>query len=130
MDEFDSTEEFGILSLSAASQEILSIPKVSANTIKFTVNERIEEIEVIDSLINVYGNGVLVSSIVYPQAVVFKTKSEYIVIDKEIWFSEMLAVKHSNDVDSLVYDDSVNWVDDPEEDETTHYEYATQAHRL
>lgn len=37
----------------------------------------------------------------------------------------MLAVKQGENAGALVYDESINWEDNPEEDPTTHYEFST-----
>ena len=73
--------------------------------------------------VNVYGKGVLVASLSYPQAVVVGLGDEYLVLDKETSFSEMIAVKLGADPFALVYDASADWEDDADEDPTTHYEF-------
>ena len=48
------------------------------------------------------------------------------MLDKEEWFSEMIVIKRSGDLEETLYDESVNWEDDPEEDPTAHYEFHTE----
>lgn len=35
------------------------------------------------------------------------------MLDKEVWFSEMIVVKRGDDMGEMLYDESVNWEDDP-----------------
>lgn len=52
------------------------------------------------------------------------------MFDKEVWFSELIVIKNGNSIGDLLYDESVNWEDDPEEDPSTHFEFRTEAQEL
>ena len=52
------------------------------------------------------------------------------MLDKEAWFSEMIIIKRGKSVEELLYDESINWEDDPEEDPTTHFEFHTEIQHL
>lgn len=106
-----------------STEEILSLPEVSADTTVVYVNSIVENIEVINTQIDVYGDGKRVASISNAQALIFHLEDSVLVLDKENWFSEMIAVKSGSTADELIYDDSENWVVDPVEDPTTQYEY-------
>lgn len=123
MDEFGTTDEFSILEVQESTEEILSLPEVSADTTVVYVNSIVENIEVINTQIDVYGDGKRVASISNAQALIFHLEDSVLVLDKENWFSEMIAVKSGSTADELIYDDSENWVVDPVEDPTTQYEY-------
>ena len=130
VDEFGSLEEFGLLSITEASSGTLSIPEVGADTTVMTIDAVVDGIAVINDIADIYGEGEPVAKLEYPQAIAFRTDSGVIMLDKEVWFSELLVIKRGDSVDELLYDESVNWEDDPEEDPTTHFEFRTETQDL
>ncbi len=126
VDEFGTLEEFGLLSVAEATAETLDIPEVGTNTTVFTVNERVVDLAIVNDIAEIYGNGTLVAKLEYPQAIALHTESGIIMFDKEVWFSEMVVIKRGEKLDELLYDESINWEDDPEEDPTTHFEFHTE----
>lgn len=130
VDEFGTLEEFGLLSVAEAAKETLSIPKVGTDTTTFEVNEIITAVTVINDLANIYGEGAPVAKLEYPQAIALHTDSGIIMLDKEVWFSEMIVIKRGESIDELLYNESINWEDDPEEDPTTHFEFRTEIQSL
>jgi hypothetical protein len=130
VDEFGSLEEFGLLSITESSSETLSIPEVGADTTVMTIDAVVDGIAVINDIADIYGEGELVAKLEYPQAIAFRTNSGVIMLDKEVWFSELLVIKRGDSVDELLYDESVNWEDDPEEDPMTHFEFCTETQEL
>lgn len=129
-DEMGSLEEFGLLSVAEAVPETLDIPEVGADTTVFPVGDTVRGVTVVNDIIGVFGDGVPVARVEYPQAIAFTFDSCAIVLDKEEWFSEMIVVKRGGDLDETLHDESVNWEDDPEEDPTTHYEFRTEVQEL
>lgn len=130
VDEFGTLEEFGLLSISEATKEVLDIPEVGADTTVFKIGETVERVTVVNDVADIYGDGTLVAKLEYPQAIALHTESGVIMLDKEVWFSEMIVIKRGKSVDGLLYDESVNWEDDPEEDPTTHFEFRTETQRM
>lgn len=130
VDEFGTLEEFGLLSVAEAAKETLSIPKVGTDTTTFEVNEIITAVTVINDLANIYGEGAPVAKLEYPQAIALHTDSGIIMLDKEVWFSEMIVLKNGERIEDLLYDESVNWEDDPDEDPSTHFEFRTEIQSL
>ncbi len=130
VDEFGTLEEFGLLSISEATKEVLDIPEVGADTTVFKIGETVEHVTVVNDIADIYGDGALVAKLEYPQAIALHTESGVIMLDKEVWFSEMIVIKRGKSVDELLYDESVNWEDDPEEDPTTHFEFRTETQRM
>ena len=130
VDEFGSLEEFGLLSITESSSETLSIPEVGADTTVMTIDAVVDGIAVINDIADIYGEGEPVAKLEYPQAIAFRTNSGVIMLDKEVWFSELLVIKRGDSIDELLYDESVNWEDDPEEDPTTHFEFRTETQEL
>lgn len=130
VDEFGTLEEFGLLSISEATKEVLDIPEVGADTTVFKIGETVEHVTVVNDIADIYGDGTLVAKLEYPQAIALHTESGVIMLDKEVWFSEMIVIKRGKSVNELLYDESVNWEDDPEEDPTTHFEFRTETQRM
>ena len=130
VDEFGALEEFGLLSVVEASKGTLDIPEVGTDTTSFEINEDVIAVSVVNDIAEIYGNGELVAKLEYPQAIAFRTESGVIMFDKEVWFSETIVVKRGESIDELLYDESVNWEDDPEEDPTTHFEFRTEIQHL
>lgn len=130
VDEFGTLEEFGLLSIKESSTDILDIPEVGADTTVFNIDEAITSVHVIDDVADIYGEGSKVARLEYPQAIAFGTDAGVIMFDKEVWFSEMIVIKRGEEIKDLLYDESVNWEDDPEEDPTTHFELHTETQEL
>ena len=130
VDEFGSLEEFGLLSVSKASKETLNIPEVGTDTTIMRIGVLVNGITVINDIADIYGDGELVAKLEYPQAIAFHTDSGVIMLDKEVWFSELIVIKKGKSINTLLYDESVNWEDDPEEDPTTHFEFRTEMQEL
>ena len=125
VDELGSLEEFGLLSVASAPETKLELPEVSAETSSIEIEKTITSIKIVSDSIVVYGDGTPVATITYPQAVILVHEDGVIVLDKECWFSEMIAVKQGKDAENLIYDESVNWEDNPDEDPSTHFEFST-----
>ncbi len=130
VDEFGSLEEFGLLSVAESAKETLSIPEVGADTTVMAIDALVYSVTVVNDIAEVYGNGKLVAKLEYPQAIAFRTESGVIMLDKEVWFSELLVIKQGERIGDLLYDESVNWEDDPEEDPSTHFEFRTETQDL
>lgn len=130
VDEFGTLEEFGLLSVAETTEKTLDIPEVGTDTTVFEIMEKIGSVSVINDVAEIYGNEELVAKLEYPQAIALHTESGVIMLDKEVWFSEMIVIKHGESIDELLYDESVNWEDDPEEDPTTHFEFRTEIQSL
>ena len=130
VDEFGSLEEFGLLSITEASKDILSIPAVGADTTVFQVNKSIRGVTVVNDIADIFGDGKQVARLEYPQAIALETDDGFIMLDKEVWFSELIVIKSGGTIGELLYDESVNWEDDPEEDPTTHFEFCIEAQEL
>jgi hypothetical protein len=130
VDEFGTLEEFGLLSVSEAPSGILQIPEVGADTTVLDIDQVVTSVKVVNDVADIYGDGTLVAKLEYPQCIVFGTDRGVIVLDKEVWFSEMIVIKRGSEMGGLLYDDSVNWEDDPEEDPTTHFEFHSETQEL
>lgn len=130
VDEFGSLEEFGLLSVVESAKETLSIPEVGTDTTVMTIDALVYNVTVVNDIAEVYGDGKLVAKLEYPQAIAFRTESGVIMLDKEVWFSELLVIKQGERIGDLLYDESVNWEDDPEEDPSTHFEFRTETQDL
>ncbi len=130
VDEFGALEEFGLLSIVEAPKDTLDIPEVGTDTTSFKINEDVIAVSVVNDIAEIYGNGELVAKLEYPQAIALRAESGIIMLDKEVWFSETIVIKRGESIDELLYDEAVNWEDDPEEDPTTHFEFRTEIQHL
>ena len=130
VDEFGSREEFGLLSVTGASKDILSISAVGADTTVFQVNKSIRGVTVVNDIADIFGDGKQVARLEYPQAIALETDDGFIMLDKEVWFSESIVIKSGGTIGELLYDESVSWEDDPEEDPTTHFEFCIEMQKL
>lgn len=130
VDEFGSLEEFGLLSVAESAKETLNIPEVGTDTTVMAIDALVYSVTVVNDIAEVYGDGKLVAKLEYPQAIAFRTESGVIMLDKEVWFSELLVIKQGECIGDLLYDESVNWEDDPEEDPSTHFEFRTETQVL
>lgn len=130
VDEFGSLEEFGLLSIAEASKDVLSIPAVGTDTTVFQVNKTIKGVTVVNDIAEIFGDGAQVAKLEYPQAIALVADDGIIMLDKEVWFSELIVIKGGGSISDLLYDESVNWEDDPEEDPSTHFEFHTEVQEL
>lgn len=130
VDEFGTLEEFGLLSVVESTKETLNIPEVGTDTTVFDIDVIISGVAVVNDVADIYGEGILVARLEYPQAIALQTDSDIIMFDKEVWFSEMIVIKEGTRIDEILYDESVNWEDDPEEDPTTHFEFRSETQSL
>ena len=130
VDEFGNADEFGIVRISKTDDETLIIPGVGCEATIIPINKTIHSISVVDELIEIGNNNETVSKLKYAQAIIFNFEDESLILDKEVWFDETLAIKAGPDPNTLIYDDSVNWEDDPLEDPTTHYHVKTEGYSI
>lgn len=130
VDEFGTLEEFGLLSVREATPDVLEIPEVGTDTTVFNVGNAVDRVRVVNDIAEIYGEGLLVAKLEYPQAIALDIGDGVIMLDKEVWFSEMIVIKQGAAIGDLLYDDSVNWEDDLEEDPTTHFEFRTETQVL
>ena len=121
VDEFGTLEEFGLLSVEESSREVLDIPEVGADTTVLQVGETVKGVSVVNDIADIYGDGALVARLEYPQAIAFRTAGGVIMLDKEVWFSEMIVIKRGDDIGGLPYDDFANREVDPEADPPTNF---------
>lgn len=126
VDEFGSLEEFGFLSVAEASAEALDIPEVGTGTTVFHINETVHGVSFVNDIVEIYGDEKPVVKLEYPQAIVFHVETGVIMFDKEVWFSELIAIKKGGSIEELLYDESANWEDNPEEDPSTHFRFHTE----
>lgn len=123
----DITDEFAFLSIKSATSEALALEDMpSEKSTNSPINKKINAIYIVHNHVSTYRNNVLVTDLLYPQAICFEFTSDVLVLDKETWFSEMIAVKRGLSLKQLIYDESQDWQDDPIEDPDTHYEFSQE----
>lgn len=130
VDEFGTIEDFGLLSVVEATKETLNLPEVGTDTTIFEIGETVYSVTIINDIVDIYNEDSLVAKLEYPQAIAFHTGSGVIILDKEVWFSEMIVLKRGRNINELLYDESINWEDDPDEDPTTHFKFHIEIEEL
>ena len=93
------------------------IVEVNRNVIGFSIS---------NDCVSYYSNDVWDSEITYTQAILIDLGTDYLCIDKEAWFSEILFVKGGDKIEELVHDDSSSLEIDPEEDPNSRMEYSSE----
>ena len=126
VDELGTIEEFGLLSVRRSSPEKPSLPDVGTDTTVGGIGRAVTGVLVIVNDVGVYGEGARVASLSYPLAIAIELDGKYLVLDKETWFSEMIAVKIGEDPLARAYDGAADWEDDPDEDPSSHYEFCSR----
>ena len=130
VDELGTSEEFGLLSVAEAVKETLDLPEVGTDTTVISIGKTVDNVSVVNDIAEIFGDGELVARLEYPQAIAFGINDGIIMLDKEVWFSEMIVMKRGERIDELLYDEAVNWEGDPEEDPSTHFEFRTEITEL
>lgn len=124
------TEEFGVLTVSEAAPGELCIEGVDKEISWCNISASISGITLVNSHVTATEGGTSMMERVYTQAIVFElAEGNYLVLDKGPWFSEMITIGMGAIWKDLVYDDSQDWEDDPEEPEI-HYRWQQSVERL
>lgn len=73
-------------------------------------------VALVNGLVTTFDEGTAVVRRAYTQAIAFELQSgDLLVLDKGAWFGEMISIAMGTTLGDLVYDDSADWEDDPEE---------------
>ena len=122
--EDSETEEYGVLSVLLASDEPLVVNGTSARTLTCPVEAVVKDVLVLDGRVDAFWDGEQVNSRVFTQAIGFKLgEYDWLVLDKETWFGDMIAINRGERLDELVRDSSIDWEKDPETPEQ-HFVYS------
>jgi hypothetical protein len=130
VDDAGNTDEFGTMKVSIAKPETLHVPDIEGDAETRTLDGTITGVHIANERISVTVRGKTVSTRQSTQAIILELDdSSSLVVDRGVWFSEMLVVSRGNYVGSMLYDGSQDWEDDPDEDPDTHYDYASWIER-
>lgn len=121
----EDVEEFGIVSISAAPNEPLEVPTISADTQAAQLKLEITDVQLVNDALEVSENGALTYRRTTTKAVVFRCGRTSLALDRQAWFDEMLAVNESTDDTGLVFDGWADFEDDEEEEPGVHYGFST-----
>lgn len=117
-----NTEGWAVLSVEVGKDDILRMRDTPPETQVRAIDKTVCGVQVINEKVSIIENSSVQFSFECSQAVVFDLGDEYLVFDKEIWFSDFLYVKRGANLRGLIADDGANWVDDPEDPDKVHYE--------
>ena len=119
------TEEMGILRVAPGDTETLVVDDVDTDASTCEIGATVMGVTLVNGRVVTKDCGRVIADRSYTQAIAFGLSSgESLVLDKEAWFSEMISVG-MGDPEDLVYDDAIDWEDDPE-DPDVHFSWSRQ----
>lgn len=126
-DEAGMSDEFSVLrvhKISNADEPL--VPEIEEDSQNRKVYGNVVGFAAFNDCVSCYSNNVQDSEIIYTQAILIDFGDDYLCIDKEAWFSEILFVKSGANKEELVHDDSSNLEIDPEEDPISRMVYSSE----
>ena len=95
---FDVTEDIACLECKVSNSDVGFKPYCVEPFEIFKINEKIENIEIINDVIEVNDGEYEIS---FDRAIIFKTDKKYIMFSRDIWFSEVITINENNDYDAV-----------------------------
>ncbi|MDO4796557.1 MAG: hypothetical protein Q4A01_00890 [Coriobacteriales bacterium] len=124
------TEEFGVLAVAEADPDALRVDGVDEEPSWCDIGADVAGVMLVNGHVTATEDGTAIMERAYTQAIVFAlARGGCLVLDKGAWFSEMITIGMGDSWEDLVYDDSQDWEDDPEEPEV-HYGWKRSMKRL
>lgn len=111
----DDVDEFGCMSVTEGEPETLEVRQASPQTTVRPVGKTVTGVAVVDQAVDLHERGQWAARVETTQAVALQLGDEWLLLDRECWFSDMIAIKSGPDLPSLLYDDAPNWEVDPDE---------------
>lgn len=109
-------EGFGVLSLAEAATPTLEVDGVDRDVTTCPIGEAAAGVTLVNGRVTTFDEGTALVRRAYTQAIAFELQSgDLLVLDKGAWFGEMISIAMGTTLGDLVYDDSADWEDDPEE---------------
>lgn len=126
-DDQGMADEFSVLRVhKVTSPDEPLVPEIEEDSHNREVNRNVIGFSISNDCVSYYSNDVWDSEIIYTQAILIDLGTDYLCIDKEAWFSEILFVKGGDKTEELVHDDSSSLEIDPEEDPNSRMEYSSE----
>jgi hypothetical protein len=130
-DDSGSVDEYGLMSIDESSSDVLAMSEICEDATVYDIDKVIISVHVVDDTGEVYENGILVSRVVYPQAIAFRCEDGFIVLDNGAWFSELIDIGMYKDaIEKTIYDESFSWEDEPDQAPTIHLAFKTETREL
>ena len=124
------TEEFGVLEVTKARPGELHVDGVDKDSSWCSIGTTVSSVMLVNGYATATESGTDIMERAYTQAIVFELEGGgFLVLDKGAWFSEMITIGVGESWEGLVYDDSQDWEDDPEEPEI-HYRWQRSTQRV
>jgi hypothetical protein len=98
---------------------------ISSPTEELFVYKEVERIDVFETLSIAKFRGVPFCEKRFTKAIVFYFSDECMVLDKLVWFDEMLRVSFGEEPESLLYDESLDWKTEEDENGVA-FEYSME----
>lgn len=105
-------DDFGVISITKAPSAELSVPSISSPTEELAVNKTVQKIRIFESKTTALSQGVSFCERLFTKAIAFYFEEGCMTVDKLAWFDEMLRVRFGNDPNTMLYDESQDWMND------------------
>lgn len=126
-DDKGMADEFSVLRVhKVLSSDEPLVPEIEEDSHHREVNRNVIGFSIYNDCVSYYSNDVWDSEIIYTQAILIDLGTDYLCIDKEAWFSEILFVKSGSDMEEFVHDDSSSLEIDPDEDPVSRMGYSSE----
>lgn len=123
------TEEMSSLRVMSSETDVLAVDDVDTGASTCEIGTTVTGVTLVNGRVVTRDCGRVIADRAYTQAIAFGLSSgESLVLDKGAWFSEMIAIG-MGDPEDLVYDDALDWEDDPE-DPDVHFSWSRSLIRL
>lgn len=129
-DEKGSSDEFSVIRIVESSPETPIVPDMPEETVTRPLGKTVVNFTIANDIVSYYSGDIQDSEIIYTQAILIDFGTEFLCIDKEAWFSEVLFVKSGSNAKELIHDDSTSLEIDPEEDSVSRMEYESELVKL
>lgn len=106
-------DEAGVLNISKCDSKMLEIPEViSSATKSVNVNKVVKAFIIVNEVITIC-SGKEQGCIKCPQALVLDLGDEFLVLDREVWFSDSITFNFANRFEDVLYDNADSWCNEP-----------------
>ena len=130
IDGYGNKDEHGIISIASGQDETLDVPEVSCDTSIFRVDKPITGISLVTETLSVFNHGSSFYQATTTKSVIIHLPDDIIVLDRQAWFDESLAIGRGTNFDELIFDEWADWEDDEEEEPGVHYESSIEIGRI
>lgn len=122
----NTIEEISVLKIDdSAGNELKFVALSDTEVSKETIGETVKHVYILNEIVTKTLDE-MQDIFSCTQALIIELENYSFILDRGVWFSDMIAVKKGKDVGSLLYDDGQIWTDDQEEGDELYYEYSSE----